>query len=287
MNEDETLMNIVKKIEREKALLHAATLMRQQTNNEQVRSKLDTQMREGKRNIQFFEDKMAELQARRGMSDLSLASSSTAASSSRPPSAIRGDSEGPPAPPPKDASQYGIAGGDGSSYGSGSTQYSQLGQHGDMMPPRGPFAAPPPSSGLPKPRANFTKLGMSTVQQTRCDPLADKTSLLDLIKYDTPYLGPRIQLMLSQIQFKLNVEEQYLKGIEKMVQLYQMEGDKKSRADAAARKVESKQKIVLLKQALKRYEELHIDFDTSDPADGSSPFNACRSSGLLTPFSHR
>lgn len=91
----------------------------------------------------------------------------------------------------------------------------------------------------------------------------------DLIKYDTPYLGPRIQLMLSQIQFKLNVEEQYLKGIEKMVQLYQMEGDKKSRADAAARKVESKQKITLLKQALKRYEELHVDVDSSDNADGA------------------
>lgn len=75
--------------------------------------------------------------------------------------------------------------------------------------------------------------------------------------------------MLSQIQFKLNVEEQYLKGVEKMVQLYQMEGDKKSRADAAARKVESKQKIILLKQALKRYEELHVDIDSSDTQDGA------------------
>lgn len=75
--------------------------------------------------------------------------------------------------------------------------------------------------------------------------------------------------MLSQIQFKVNVEEQYLKGVEKMVQLYQMEGDKKSRADAAARRVESKQKIILLKQALKRYEELHVDVDSADNADGA------------------
>lgn len=75
--------------------------------------------------------------------------------------------------------------------------------------------------------------------------------------------------MLSQIQFKLNVEEQYLKGVEKMVQLYGMEGDRKSKADAAGRRVESKQKILLLKQALKRYEELHIDFDDSpDSPDG-------------------
>lgn len=94
----------------------------------------------------------------------------------------------------------------------------------------------------------------------------------DLIKYDNPYLGPRIQLMLSQIQFKLNVEEQYLKGVEKMVQLYGMEGDRKSKADAAARRTESKQKIVILKQALKRYEELHVDMDTSDNQDGRFTF---------------
>jgi NAD(P)H-nitrite reductase large subunit len=77
--------------------------------------------------------------------------------------------------------------------------------------------------------------------------------------------------MHSQIQFKLNVEDQYLKGIEKMVQLYQMEGDKKSRADAAARRVESKHKIELLQRALKRYEELHLtDMDTDEALDGKS-----------------
>lgn len=75
--------------------------------------------------------------------------------------------------------------------------------------------------------------------------------------------------MLSQIQFKLKVEEQYLKGVEKMVQLYSMEGDRKSKADAAARRVESKQKMSLLKQALKRYEELHVaDVLESDGQDG-------------------
>ena len=71
--------------------------------------------------------------------------------------------------------------------------------------------------------------------------------------------------MLSQIQFKLNVEEQYLRGVEKMVQLYSMEGDKKSKADAAAKRTESQQKMVLLKQALRRYEELNIDMDADSP----------------------
>jgi hypothetical protein len=75
--------------------------------------------------------------------------------------------------------------------------------------------------------------------------------------------------MLSQLEFKLNVEKQYLKGIEKMVQLYQMEGDRKSRADAAGRRIESTQKIQILKQALKRYEDLHIDMESAaDAPDG-------------------
>ncbi|KAL1860498.1 Serine/threonine kinase [Diaporthe australafricana] len=238
MADEDKMMEVYKKIEREKSLIQAANLMRQQTNNDTVRSKLDTQMREGKRNLEFFEEKLKELQLRRGMQGMDMGSGG---SSSRPHGA-RSDSEAPPTPPPKDASGNATSGGE--------TQFSQIGGHSDLMPPRHPFAPPGPGSGGPKPRPNFTKL--------------------DLIKYDTPYLGPRIQLMLSQIQFKLNVEEQYLKGVEKMVQLYQMEGDKKSRADAAARKVESRQKITLLKQALKRYEELHIDTDSAENSDDDS-----------------
>ncbi|KAL5091230.1 Serine/threonine kinase [Trichoderma cf. simile WF8] len=228
MNEDEAIQSINKKIEREKALINAANAMRSQTNNEAVRSRLDSQMRDGRRNLQFFEEKLRDIQMRRvgqGVEGMSLG----------------GDDAGAPPPPPKDASS---SWGDQASYG-------QQGQAGppDMSPPRPNFGAPGPGAAS-KARPNFTKL--------------------DLIKYDTPYLGPRIQHMLSQIQFKLNVEEQYLKGVEKMVQLYGMEGDRKSKADAAARRVESKQKILLLKQALKRYEELHVDMDSSDAQDDDS-----------------
>ena len=75
--------------------------------------------------------------------------------------------------------------------------------------------------------------------------------------------------MLKQLEFKLKVEKQYKDGIEKMVRLYQLEGDRKSRADAEARRVESTQKIQLLKQALKRYENLHVDIASSvDSKDG-------------------
>ncbi|KAE8447716.1 hypothetical protein EG329_010523 [Mollisiaceae sp. DMI_Dod_QoI] len=244
-NDDDALTSVYKKIERERALLNAANQMRQQTQNEQVRSRIDTQIREGRRNIQYLEERMQELQMRRmgqGVNDMNLGSGGAPG---RPQSAGI-----PPTPPPKDSrGGYMESGSDHGGYGAG--QYSDLGGHGGMMPPRHPYAPPGPGQGMPKSRPNYTKL--------------------DLIKYDTPHLGPRIQLMLSQLEFKLNVEKQYLKGIEKMVQLYQMEGDRKSRADAAGRRIESTQKIQLLKQALKRYEDLHIDMEsTADAPDDDS-----------------
>lgn len=84
--------------------------------------------------------------------------------------------------------------------------------------------------------------------------------------------------MLSQLEFKLTVEKQYKAGIEKMVRLYQDEGDRRSRADAENRRVESNQKIQLLKQALKRYEDLHVDIDSADTPDGGFP--SCERDGL-------
>ncbi|KAG5977802.1 Serine/threonine kinase [Claviceps digitariae] len=240
MSEDEKKMqDIYRKIEREKNIINAAQAMRSQTTNETVRSRLETQLRDGRRNLQFFEEKLRDIQVRQagqGVENMSLGGGGASAD----------DNSSAPVPLPKDSP--GAWAGDQGGYGT--APYSQIGQHGDLMPPRHPYAPQEPGAGIPKARPNFTKL--------------------DLIKYDTPYLGPRIQLMLSQIQFKLNVEEQYLKGVEKMVQLYGMEGDRRSKAVAAGRRVESKQKIMLLKQALKRYEELHVDMDSADAQDDDS-----------------
>ncbi len=134
MDDDQKILDISKKIEREKALINAANLMRQQTNNEAVRSKLDTQMREGRRNLEFFESRLRELQMRRlghSVDQMSLGGSTLGSFRSNE----QGEDGGPP-PPPKDASGY-----------------------GDLMPPRGPFPGQPPNSSIPKPRPNFTKLG--------------------------------------------------------------------------------------------------------------------------------
>lgn len=88
-------------------------------------------------------------------------------------------------------------------------------------------------------------------------------SQLDLLRYDAPLTGAKITRMLNQLQFKLQVEEQYKLGIEKMAQAYQREGDRRLRSETEAKRVESDAKIQLLSAAKKRYERL-AEFRTID-----------------------
>jgi hypothetical protein len=160
MNDEEKIQDIYKKIEREKALMTAANAMRASTNNEAVRSRIDSQVRDARRNLQFFEERLQELQMRhvnRGMSGMSIGPDG------RPVSGDMRDIDGAPAPPPKDSSAWGAGG------GYGTQQYSQMGAHGELMPPRHPYGppAPGPSGAIPKPRPNFTKLGTNTVTHVR------------------------------------------------------------------------------------------------------------------------
>lgn len=76
--------------------------------------------------------------------------------------------------------------------------------------------------------------------------------------------------MLQQLEFKLTVERQYKEGIEKMLQLYEIEGEKRAKNDAKAKQVESQQKLQLLKRALKRYEDLHVPIDEEVNSDDDS-----------------
>lgn len=98
-------------------------------------------------------------------------------------------------------------------------------------------------------------------------PQVKQYSNLDLIKADTAHTTAKISRMLHQLEFKLQVEMQYKKGIDKMAKLYQADGDKKSRADAESKRVESEKKIQLLQSALKRYKNLHILDDVEEDGE--------------------
>ncbi|KAL8651968.1 MAG: hypothetical protein Q9210_002965 [Variospora velana] len=248
MNDDELINQVRRKIERERVIINSANAMRQHS-NPQVQQSLDSQVREGQKNIRYLEEKMRELEDRRAGQNRNPSPLPPAHGGFSPQ--YRAQQHDPPTPPPKDGnSGYLGESRDYGDRGTGGSMNDLSGGHG-IMPPRAPFGPPAPGSSMPKPRPNYSKL--------------------DLIKYDTPYLGPRIQLMLSQLEFKLSVEKQYKDGVEKMVRLYQDDGDRKPKADAEARRIESNQKIQLLRQALKRYEDLHVDMESSaDTPDDDS-----------------
>ncbi|QLQ79067.1 hypothetical protein HG537_0B04150 [Torulaspora globosa] len=86
-------------------------------------------------------------------------------------------------------------------------------------------------------------------------------SRLDLIKYDCPSLSQKIQYMLQQLEFKLQVERQYQEANAKLTKLYQIDGDRQSSSAAEGGAVESKNRIQLLTKALKKYQAINVDLD--------------------------
>jgi hypothetical protein len=153
MNVDETVANVQRKIDREKALINAANAMRQSTNNPAVLSRLDGQIRDGRRNIDYFESKLRDLEVQRaqtGMDNMSL----------QPGSSSRGNN--PLTPPAKDGwSEYMDQNQAG--YGEQQSGYGNLGGGQGLMPPSKPYASQGPGSQQPK-RPNYSKLGNSLAQ---------------------------------------------------------------------------------------------------------------------------
>lgn len=151
MSLEETVANVQHKINREKALINAANAMRQSTNNPAVLARLDGQIRDGRRNIEYFESKLRDIavqQTQTGMDNMSL----------QPGQSRKANN--PITPPPKDGWDGGFPGPDQGGYGDPQGGYSNLSGGQGLMPPRAPFAPPGPGGPQAK-RANYSKLGMS------------------------------------------------------------------------------------------------------------------------------
>jgi hypothetical protein len=161
-NTDDVVINVQRKIDREKALINAANAMRQSTNNPAVLSRLDGQIRDGRRNIEYFEGTLRDLEMRRMGADMDNMSLNP----SNNPAARR--TNNPLTPPPKDWNSY--MGPDSGGYGDNQGGYGNLGGGQGLMPPRAPYAPSGPSgagaSGPSSKRANYSRLGMYRTQET-------------------------------------------------------------------------------------------------------------------------
>ncbi|CCE61825.1 hypothetical protein TPHA_0B01520 [Tetrapisispora phaffii CBS 4417] len=103
---------------------------------------------------------------------------------------------------------------------------------------------------------------MSTINQNE-----HVFSRLDLVKYDCPSLSQRIEYMLQQLEFKLQVERQYQEANAKLTKLYQIDGDTRSSTAAEGGVVESKNRIKLLTKILKKYQAINVDFTQLESSD--------------------
>jgi len=159
MDGDELIASVYRKIEREKALINAATNMRQSTDNPLVQQRVDANIRDGRKNIAYLEEKMRELQMRK--LEQEGGSGPSAAHYPGSPTEQRhsvGSAAGAPTPPPKDHVP-GYFPNERGDYGEpGPGGYSQGGT--GSMPPRAPYADPRPFAPAPKARPNYSKLGM-------------------------------------------------------------------------------------------------------------------------------
>lgn len=99
-------------------------------------------------------------------------------------------------------------------------------------------------------------------------------SPLDLMRYDTPLTNAKVQRMLNQLEYKLQLERQFKQGYDKIARLYEAEGDRRSQDDAASRRSESAGKLVLIQQALNRYQQL--DMRDAEEVQQENPYAARR-----------
>ena len=121
---------------------------------------------------------------------------------------------------------------------------------------------------------NGDKLQKGYGQLSIISPNEHIFSRLDLVKYDCPSLSQRIQYMLQQLEFKLQVERQYQEANAKLTKLYQIDGDRRSSSAAEGGAMESKNRIQLLTKSLKKYQAINVDLDQGNKHDTGALGNA-------------
>ncbi|GAA5912616.1 protein kinase C [Sporobolomyces salmoneus] len=236
------IASLEQRIQKERKILEGFQAMRSATSNQDVIRTCEAKIRESVKTIGWFQESVRELQVRN--------------------SQAAGEKSLPTIPPTTMMTQAGAGGTGGAMVPPGAAP--------SYVQPMG-YGANPREVGRVNARDQALPIGAggATVYSS-AGTVAAKTQFtnLDLIKADTPLTSAKISRMLHQLEFKLHVERQYKEGIDKMAKLYLVDGDKKARADTENKRVESKQKMVLLNQALKRYKTLDVMGELGDEDDG-------------------
>jgi TolA-binding protein len=93
MNAGAATLDIYRKIDREKAIIHAANHIRHATSNASVNAQVESQIRDARRNIEYFQQTLQELETRKMDEDLNVLAIQNV-ENKRPPSQGHKDSSG-------------------------------------------------------------------------------------------------------------------------------------------------------------------------------------------------
>jgi classical protein kinase C len=149
-NIDGTIANVREKLDKERMFINSINVMRQNTSNPDVLSRLDAQLRDSRRNIEYFENTLKDLEMKKmgsGVENMTLQPGGPAS---------RKGGNNPLTPPPKDWDGY--MGQDKGGYGDSHAGYSNLTGGSGLMPQSGPFTPAAPTAQAKRP--NYSKLGM-------------------------------------------------------------------------------------------------------------------------------
>lgn len=92
-NDDKVILDVYRKIEREKVIIQGAKSVRQSTTNASVQQRCDTNIREAQNNIAYLEETMRQLKLRKRTESSASSASAITTSAATPATAVTATDE--------------------------------------------------------------------------------------------------------------------------------------------------------------------------------------------------
>lgn len=257
------MADLESRIHTQRRIIEGFQALRSATPNQDVIRQADSNIRDARRTIQFLEESLASLH-RRASIDLSPGVMNQPSHSA---SALTTSSAASPNPDPDTSATASYL----------ADEFSKRSPSDASVPPSAMFPIDSSAAYRTGAFSNGAVMapGSDPAALTRVSTAARRNyTPLDLMKYDTPLTSAKVQRMISQLEYKLQLERQFKHGYDKIARLYQAEGDRRSQGDAMNQRTESAGKLVLIQQALKRYQQL--DMRDDEEAQQENPYAARR-----------
>lgn len=284
---DAKIRDIQRKLQVEQKVKEAAQLMRTQHKDRHAIEQCDQKVLDAQKRLDYLQGELSRLNTKRMSRSNSADTLDNNNNSFDPYSQNIPPSHQHQYPPPH-PQQDGYPGAPYAHQNSPANYQQQQPQQYTQQPP--PIPNSPSFSELPSNTAGssswmpklFQRSGSGTSigsQSPAIPRSSSKLSLdgrvksatnLDLIKSDSVLTPEKVTLKLHEMAFKLDVELKVKKGTENLTRIYNADpamGDKKDRAELFAKQHESNEKILLLKQALQKYQGLYVGEDDDDEED--------------------